>query len=437
MKRNALYVLVAVTVLASCRKNNDHVFDKSPDQRINETLGQYQSVITGATDGWNAMLRTGDGSYFRFWFRFDNNNRVVMYSDFSNETAGASRESSYRLKALQQPALIFDTYSYLHILSDPDAGANGGIYGRGRSSDFEFAIDTVTTDSINLSGRFNGSLMRLKKATAQDRAGWENKQVLNAMGSLRDLQKILQYWKKLTYNSVDYQIKIDTFWKRAQFAWTNGSQIQTVTRGYFFVPGGVIFSSPVVNGNTSITGMSINGYNSATFTMNVTINGTAATITGLDNTLITEPGSFNEWYQKALGVDAYWTTFNGFHVNGVDDALGIKTLKTDTSQFYYAIYWPRYGLDYDLFAPVYQNNIDGGLELYYGQALDPEDLNNGRTILHELGTLGTYPTTGPAATTRTRMRNLNGYYFIKTSPYTYDMISYSDAKSWLTWFWIF
>ena len=81
MKKLALYILLAVSFLASCRKYDDHVFDKSPEDRINETLGQYQSVIAGATDGWNGAIQTGDGSYFRFHFRFNNDNRVVMFSD--------------------------------------------------------------------------------------------------------------------------------------------------------------------------------------------------------------------------------------------------------------------------------------------------------------------------------------------------------------------
>src|SRR5438105_15063684 len=107
MKRIITYIIATVTVLASCRKDN-HVFDKSPDERINETLSKYQSVISSATNGWNGVIVTGDGSTFSFYFRFNDSNRVFMFCDFDSTTSTTVKESSYRLKALQQPSLIFD-----------------------------------------------------------------------------------------------------------------------------------------------------------------------------------------------------------------------------------------------------------------------------------------------------------------------------------------
>jgi hypothetical protein len=79
-----------------------------------------------------------------------------MLSDFNETTATVLKESSYRLKALQQPTLIFDTYSYLHLLSDPDPNVAGGIAGKGYNSDFEFAYDPTIAqaDTIILTGRF-------------------------------------------------------------------------------------------------------------------------------------------------------------------------------------------------------------------------------------------------------------------------------------------
>ena len=43
-----------------------------------------------------------------------------MFSDFDSTSAVTLQESSYRLKAEQQPTLIFDTYSYVHVLADPN-----------------------------------------------------------------------------------------------------------------------------------------------------------------------------------------------------------------------------------------------------------------------------------------------------------------------------
>ena len=126
MNKNLLYTFLAIiTLVASCRKDDDNAFDKSPDERLNETLQQYQAALSGSPYGWNANLTTADGGSYRFYFSFNESNRVEMYSDFDSTTATTIRESSYRLKALQQPSLIFDTYSYIHILSDPDGAVSG------------------------------------------------------------------------------------------------------------------------------------------------------------------------------------------------------------------------------------------------------------------------------------------------------------------------
>src|SRR5687767_8603234 len=172
--KKIIYITIILASIVSCSKEKA-AFDKDADDRINEQLASYQSVITGAANGWTATLYTRLGNTYSFYFRFNESNRVYMYCDFDTTTAGVLKESSYRLKSLQQPCLLFDTYSYIHLPADPDASVNGGYNGGGLFSDFEFSIDTLTTDSIRLTGRFNGSTAILRKASAQDRAAWESK----------------------------------------------------------------------------------------------------------------------------------------------------------------------------------------------------------------------------------------------------------------------
>src|SRR4051812_1899435 len=159
MKKTLLYFFWAVLFFSSCKKDDQSVFDKSPDERLNEKLASYQSLLTGAQDGWKAFVTpdSGRSATYNFYFKFNSENKVVMVSEFDSASAVTPKESSYRLKALQQPSLLFDTYSYLHVLSDPDAQNNGGAYAVGLLSDFEFLFLTATTDSINLLGRQHGS----------------------------------------------------------------------------------------------------------------------------------------------------------------------------------------------------------------------------------------------------------------------------------------
>src|SRR6476620_1980718 len=105
MKRVLLYFILPIFVFSACSKDDTHLFDQSPEDRINSKLAEYQAALLSSPAGWNATIVTGTGGMFHFLLRFNESNRVFMYSDFDLTTATTIGESSYRLKALQQPAL--------------------------------------------------------------------------------------------------------------------------------------------------------------------------------------------------------------------------------------------------------------------------------------------------------------------------------------------
>jgi len=439
MKKYIIYLLILTTTGIACHKDKN-AFDKDVDDRINEQLSNYQSVITGSANGWTATLITRLGNTYSFYFRFNESNRVFMYSDFDTTTAGVLKESSYRLKSLQQPCLLFDTYSYVHMLADPDASVNGGYYGGGLLSDFEFSIDTCTTDSIRLTGRFNGSAAILRKASASDRAAWENKQVRNNLVGLSYLGKILNYFKRLTYNGTEYEIQINTIYKTAIITWKDAAgTTHSVTTPYFISAAGIEFTTPVVNGGTTITGFAITGFNTTTNTIQVWVNNTEATIAGAIRPVNPDVQAARRWWQWGAAAQSYWYSWNGFHVDGVDDAFNVKSLKTDTSQFYYLTYWPGIqpgsGSSFDVLIPYYYLPAIDDIDFNYGTAPKPTFQSDGRVTFSLLGdlTVGPYPITGPAFKTKEQLFSTNGYWFVQTSESSYDMVSAKDAKTWITW----
>lgn len=440
MNKNIVYLLLAITLVASCKKDDDNAFDKSPDERLNETLTKYQTALTTSTNGWNANLITGDGGSYRFYFSFDDKNRVQMYSDFDSSTATTIRESSYRLKALQQPSLIFDTYSYIHMLSDPDGAVSGGAYGQGLKSDFEFAVDTVTADSIRLTGRFNGSKLSLYKAAQGDKAIWSNKQVTNGVVNFRNFWKINLYWRRLTYNGTQYELQFDSTLKRVTVSYIAGGQRQSITRNYYFWANGIYFSDPVVNGSASIPGFSITSYNAGTQTLNVTVNGTAATIAGYSNAPINPDvrSTPDRWRTVSSSGDLYWISFDGWHKNGVDDAYDIKSLKNDTAKFYFILYKANSNGG-DAFFTMYIDSVKNKIVIVNGSWLAQNSLATGVTTFGDLGLRKDdvpWPASGAAKQTFDQELN-GGYYFVQSSPYTYDQVSVSDPTTWISWYWVF
>jgi len=438
MKNITLYICVIFLVVA-CRKDKA-AFNKEADDRVNEQLANYQRVITGSPNGWTATLVTRLGNAYSFYFRFNDSNRVVMYCDFDSTTAGVQKESSYRLKSLQQPCLLFDTYSYVHLLADPDASVNGGYYGGGLFSDFEFAIDTCTADSILLTGRFNGSSAILRRASAQDRAAWENKQVRNNLVGLSNLGKILNYFKRLNYNGTEYEIQINTVFKTAVITWKDASGTpHTITTPYFFSAAGVQFSTPVVNGSTTITGFAITGFNTTTNSLQVKVNNSDAAIAGATRPVNPDVQAGRRWWQWGAAAQTYWISVDGFHVDGVDDAFNVKTLKTDSSTYYYFTYWPGVqpatGAPFDALIPFYLVPAINELDFTYGTAPKTNFQADGRVIFSLLGdlTVGPFPATGPAFKTKEQFFSANGYWFVQTGENSYDMVSAKDAKTWISW----
>jgi hypothetical protein len=438
--KKIIYILLLTVIFIACKKDKG-AFDKSADDRINEQLTSYQSIITGAANGWTATLVTRLGNTYSFYFRFNESNRVVMYSDFDSTTAGVQRESSYRLKSLQQPCLLFDTYSYVHLLADPDASVNGGYYGGGLLSDFEFSIDTCTIDSIKLTGRFNGSSAILRKASTQDRDAWENKQVRNNLVGLLNLGKILNYFKRLNYNGTEYELQINTVFKTAIITWKDASgTTHTITTPYFISAAGVQFTIPVVNGTTTITGFAITGFNASTNSLQVRVNNSDATIAGAIRPVNPDVQAARRWWQWGAAEQSYWFSADGFHLNGTDDAFNVTTLETDSSTYYYFTYWPGVqpssgGAPFDALIPFYYEPAVNGLDYYYGTAPKANFQSDGRVIFTLLGdlTAGPYPTTGPAFKTKEQFFSSNGYWFVQTGENRYDMVSAKDAKTWISW----
>lgn len=439
MKKLSIIILIIFAFLSSCKKTEKSAFDKSPDERLTETLAAYETQLSGAQNGWKAIIKvdSGKGATYSFYFKFNNANRVVMLSDFDSLSAVTPKESSYRLKALQQPSLIFDTYSYLHVLSDPDPAVNGRNVGSGLLGDFEFYFDSVSTDSIQLVGRIHGSKLTLIPASQAEEAAFNS----GGLAAGLDINKILTYFKRLTIGGQSYDVQINPLNRQVTFSWLDtGGSLVTFTTGYYFTANGIVLTNPLVNGSQTISSLNDITWNQANQTVNLTINGATATITGIVKPLKVDVTAPRRWWQFAISNNnSYWSSFSGFHVNGVDDAFGLRSLTSGTDTYYSLFYWPKVTSGNDAFGPLFLNATHDTLVLDYVNAPGfPNFTVDGRAIFVNLGDYGPpnflpYPTSGPAAESKALLYDTNGYYFVQTSATTYDMVSAGNGKAWITW----
>ncbi len=431
MKKIIAVFVLAISAFTACKKDDQPLFTKSPDERLNEALTAYQTKLTGAPNGWKGFVYPKTGGVYSFYFKFNDSNRVVMLSSFDSVSAVTPKESSYRLKALQQPSLLFDTYSYLHVLADPNPDVNAGTLGAGLQSDFEFYFDSSSADTINLVGRFNGSKATLIQATPGEAAGFVNGEL--AQGFL--LNKIQTYYQRVTTSAGTFDFHIDPSARTISLPDATGNLLDTLlTRRYYMTFGGIGFIRPLVAGNQNITGISNISYNSSNQTISCTVNNAAATISNVTVPLKVDVNAPRRWWNTATADSSYWISVTGFHANGIDNAYRLDTLTLGNLSFYFLVYYPNFDPGNDLFGPVFTNPSFDSVKLYGSAPKQPVYTSDGRAVFTNLGTYGAVPSTGGGATTIIQLFNARGYYFVQTSQFSYDMVSAADGRSWINWF---
>lgn len=184
-----LYSIAITAAFLSCKKQEKYVFQDKPNVRMEKTLNALQTqLITG--NGWiaNIYTKSTSGKAYSFYFQFKDSNRVSMMSDIDATTASVAKGSSYRLKWMEQPSLLFDTYNYIHRLADPMPDSQGGSAGlggeagQGLISDFEFGLtsdavkaltDNPNVDTLSMIGRYNSIPVTFYKASAADADFWK------------------------------------------------------------------------------------------------------------------------------------------------------------------------------------------------------------------------------------------------------------------------
>lgn len=438
MRISFIYLFLLIATVSSCRKDDDHIFSETADERLSKKLTAYQEQLDGAAYGWKLLVEPAGGGAYGFYVKFNNQNRVQMVSDFDSVSSVNLKESSYRLKALQQPSIIFDTYSYLHLLSDPDPDVNNGVWGGGLLSDFEFFFnDSSGVDTIRLTGRVNGSKAILVKATQQEEEGYTTG-AFNVNLFKNIFKRILQYFKEFTIGGQSYDLNINLDTRIAIITWIDDQgNVNSFSTKIYFGLNGIEFAQPFLAGTTLVTGFFDPVWSNATQTINGNVgNSTNASIKGVIKPQVLDTEAPRRWWQRMVDEDGYWVSLTGFHVNGVDDAYGLTGIENFVALSFFPRFGTSSGITYDLAG--YLMNEDGTLTLSFGTAFRaPTFTTDGRIRFgNYLGDLGVLPDDAVDAyvNTASKMLESNGYYLVQISDDEYDMVNVADARAWIHWF---
>lgn len=284
MRTHILYILVLACLL-SCRKDKTtSIFGETPDQRLEKALADYKSRLTGAAYGWKTAVFPPAGGGYSFFMTFDTAGRVTMYGDVTADAATTPENSTYRLKAVQRPSLLFDTYTYLHLLADPDPNVYGGVTGQGYYVDFEYAIDSVATDSIKLTGITYGTKMIFVKATKAEHDAYTSGQFSDQLTNIQNF--IADFpWQYLQFaDGKKLQVSINTATKNFTLIYLDADgKVQLLSTAFYFSTDGLYLQTPITYGSYTFNEVFWDADNQVFY---IKINGARIDVQVADNSII-------------------------------------------------------------------------------------------------------------------------------------------------------
>ena len=191
MKKIFNILLLSIVLLVSCENETIVSTDNSATNRVNAVIKGYIEELSTAPYGWIAEIETNKG-YYQFYMTFTNTNMVTMYTDnlmYQDEYFAKAQTSTYNFRSLQRPTLSFDTYSYIHILNDPNDAISGGTGNMGLETDFEFEVVKYEDNVFTMTGRVNRVNARLRKATEYESKQVETGAMMNVLQNTENYKK--------------------------------------------------------------------------------------------------------------------------------------------------------------------------------------------------------------------------------------------------------
>ena len=379
MKYKIIIIVCMATLLASCVRDTENLFDKSAEGRINEAVQTYRDLLTAQTNGWIVEYypeKTQKYGGFNLYFRFEGN-QVAVRSEID---PSVSAISTWSTGTDMGPTINFDTYnSVLHYFSDPGVPQGGG-YGLNYEGDYEFVVVSGSADEFILMGKKTKNIIRMTPLPANKTADAYFQSIDNMS------RNVIAPAYKMTVNNREVTIE-KTFDANAFTLTVDG---ETVFAPFMVTPAGIKFYQPVTILNQTLQ---VFTYNAAEDKIKSNQNNAEISfaLTSLANYFVDHLANMN-WYfstenmapgspfatawntaktrlKNELGYDLAYMWFGTFY-EGLPEGLSFICFDPVTNVAYAVLYL------YD-FVPVGDNSIklvyngdlyywgDGGLNAHY------------------------------------------------------------------------
>ena len=234
----AMLIALSATLLQSCLKDQEDIFDEPTSLRVQEVLDNTKKVLTSSDNGWvfeyypDRNIKYGG---YIYTVKFDDAQATVG----CELAPGVFETSLYKMKGDNGPTLTFDSYNTLmHFFSTPSSGHYEAYDG-----DFEFAIMDVTDNVIKLRGKRTGNIMYMRRLEG------DAAQYIDAVAAMSDNMFLTS--ASGTVGSAAVEVGIDLDVRYMAIAWGEGED--QYDGNYFLpTPTGIRFMSPVTVGDATV-----------------------------------------------------------------------------------------------------------------------------------------------------------------------------------------
>ncbi len=168
-------LLVYFGLVASCSFEEENLFEDSAAVRIENTLQNAKDLLISAPNGWvMEYFPTDTTEGYTFWMEFNSNSSVVMKAK-NRWTANllATDTCVFNLVADNGPVLTFPVAGkyitpagvnagLFHLFSNPAYPLGGStLDGYGLGGDYEFVIQSLSSEEILLKGKKRNTSIRM------------------------------------------------------------------------------------------------------------------------------------------------------------------------------------------------------------------------------------------------------------------------------------
>lgn len=164
MSKHITYIVLFIWLgfLSACRNEEADIFSASPAERLNKAIGDYQTVLTNAENGWEMDYFANENSPgYTLLVKFNKSGNAVLAARNELTTNGAYEQDSCLFDIIGDngPVLTFNTFSkILHVFSNPENPDGYGLKG-----DYEFVIVKAHSDTVWMKGKKYGAEILLCK----------------------------------------------------------------------------------------------------------------------------------------------------------------------------------------------------------------------------------------------------------------------------------